>query len=119
MRRCTTSPPLLRVIQLMRTQSRFASPIFKHTPALTPVAGPPDHLQPVFSPQVASNCSTIFVDGSESGLGSTCAKVEFVLGTLRGSVCLEVWAPSVPLQVALSDPVLNAIHGWSHLTDEG
>eukprot|EP00066_Takifugu_rubripes_P021524 XP_011610790.1 PREDICTED: transmembrane protein 132C-like [Takifugu rubripes] len=68
---------------------------------------------------VTSNCSAIFVDGSESGLGSTCAKVEFVLGTLRGSVCLEVWAPSVPLQVSLSDPVLNAINGWNHITEKG
>lgn len=69
--------------------------------------------------QVSSNCSALFVDGSESALGNTCATVEFLLGTLRGSVCLEVWAPSVPLLVSLSDPVLNAIDGWNHFTDEG
>lgn len=72
-----------------------------------------------FIPQVSSDCSTLFVDGSESGLGNTCAEVEFLLGVLRGSVCVEVWAPSVPLRVSLSDPVLNAIDGWSHFTKTG
>uniref|UniRef100_A0A3P8U428 Uncharacterized protein n=1 Tax=Amphiprion percula TaxID=161767 RepID=A0A3P8U428_AMPPE len=69
--------------------------------------------------KVSSDCSTLFVDGSESGLGNTCAVVEFVLGMLRGSVCLEVWAPSVPLQVSLADPVLNAIDGWNLFTENG
>ncbi|XP_035492910.2 transmembrane protein 132A isoform X2 [Scophthalmus maximus] len=69
--------------------------------------------------KVSSDCSTLFVDGSESGLGNTCAVVEFVLGTLSGSVCLEVWAPSVPLRVSLSDAVLNAISGWNHFTEDG
>ncbi|KAL6109995.1 uncharacterized protein ACO6RY_19168 [Pungitius sinensis] len=69
--------------------------------------------------KVSTDCSTLFVDGSESGLGNTCAVVEFLLGVLRGSVCVEVWAPSVPLQVSLSDPVLNAIDGWSHFTKTG
>ncbi|XP_070710583.1 transmembrane protein 132C [Pempheris klunzingeri] len=69
--------------------------------------------------KVSSDCSTLFVDGSESGLGNTCAIVEFVLGTLSGSVCLEVWAPSVPLRVSLADPVLNAIDGWNHFSEKG
>ncbi|KAM8878870.1 transmembrane protein 132C isoform 2-T3 [Spinachia spinachia] len=69
--------------------------------------------------KVSSDCSTLFVDGSESGLGNTCAVVEFLLGVLRGSVCVEVWAPSVPLRVSLADPVLNAIDGWSHFTKTG
>ncbi|KAM9363212.1 transmembrane protein 132D [Symphorus nematophorus] len=69
--------------------------------------------------KVSGDCSTLFVDGSESGLGNTCAVVEFQLGTLRGSVCLEVWAPSVPLRVSLADPVLNAIDGWNHFTEKG
>ncbi|XP_061580279.1 transmembrane protein 132C isoform X2 [Cololabis saira] len=69
--------------------------------------------------KVSSDCSTIFVDGSESGLGSTCAKVEFNLGMLSGSVCLKVWAPAVPLRVLLGDPVLNAIDGWNFFTEEG
>ncbi|KAI3353225.1 hypothetical protein L3Q82_019268, partial [Scortum barcoo] len=69
--------------------------------------------------KVSSDCSTLFVDGSESGLGNTCAMVTFVLGTLSGSVCLEVWAPSVPLRVTLADPVLNAIDGWNHFTEKG
>ncbi|XP_073330547.1 transmembrane protein 132C [Pagrus major] len=69
--------------------------------------------------KVSSDCSTLFVDGSESGLGNTCATVEFLLGALHGSVCLEVWAPSVPLRVSLSDPVLNAIDGWNHFTERG
>lgn len=72
-----------------------------------------------FFSQVSGDCSTVFVDGSESGLGNTCAGVEFLLGTLRGSVCLEVWAPSVPLRVSLSDPVLNEISGWNHFTEKG
>ncbi|XP_047200321.1 transmembrane protein 132D [Hippoglossus stenolepis] len=69
--------------------------------------------------KVSSDCSTLFVDGSESGLGNTCAVVEFLLGALSGSVCLEVWAPSVPLRVSLSDPILNAISGWNHFTENG
>ncbi|XP_070841009.1 transmembrane protein 132D [Chaetodon trifascialis] len=69
--------------------------------------------------KVSSNCSILFVDGSESGLGSTCAMVEFLLGTLRGSVCLEVWVPSVPLRVSLADPILNAIDGWNNFTEKG
>ncbi|KAM7418297.1 hypothetical protein PAMA_015758 [Pampus argenteus] len=69
--------------------------------------------------KVSSDCSSVFVDGSESGLGNTCAVVEFLLGTLSGSVCLEVWAPSVPLRVSLADPVLNAIDGWNHFTEKG
>ncbi|XP_042252333.1 transmembrane protein 132D [Thunnus maccoyii] len=69
--------------------------------------------------KVSSDCSTLFVDGSESGLGSTCVVVEFLLGALSGSVCLEVWAPSVPLRVSLADPVLNAIDGWNHFTEKG
>ncbi|XP_040892669.1 transmembrane protein 132C [Toxotes jaculatrix] len=69
--------------------------------------------------KVSSDCSTLYVDGSESGLGNTCAVVEFLLGTLSGSVCLEVWVPSVPLRVSLSDPVLNAISGWNHFTENG
>ncbi|KAM3622832.1 uncharacterized protein V6R79_003715 [Siganus canaliculatus] len=69
--------------------------------------------------KVSNDCSTLFVDGSESGLGNTCAKVDFLLGTLSGSVCLEVWAPSVPLRVSLSDPVLNAIDGWNHFNEKG
>uniref|UniRef100_UPI003AAF2F82 transmembrane protein 132C n=1 Tax=Centroberyx gerrardi TaxID=166262 RepID=UPI003AAF2F82 len=69
--------------------------------------------------KVSSDCSALFVDGSESGLGSTCVGVEFLLGTLSGSVCLAVWAPLVPLRVSLADPVLNAIDGWNHFTEHG
>ncbi|XP_029912431.1 transmembrane protein 132D [Myripristis murdjan] len=69
--------------------------------------------------KVSSDCSAIFVDGSESGVGSTCVGVEFLLGTLSGSVCLAVWAPSVPLRVSLEDPVLNAIDGWNYFTEQG
>lgn len=68
---------------------------------------------------MSADCSTLFVDGSESALGSSCAKVEFTLGTLHGVACLQVWAPTVPLRVSLSDPVLNAIHGWNHFTESG
>ncbi|XP_062408355.1 transmembrane protein 132C [Sardina pilchardus] len=63
--------------------------------------------------KVSSDCSTLFVDGSESGVGSTCVEVEFLLGQLSGSVCLSVWAPVVPLRISLSDYVLSAIDGWS------
>ncbi|KAG7485849.1 hypothetical protein JOB18_019742 [Solea senegalensis] len=69
--------------------------------------------------KVSADCSAVFVDGSESALGNTCAVVEFHLGGLSGSVCLEVWAPTVPLRVSVSDPVLNAISGWNQLTDDG
>ncbi|XP_039883170.1 transmembrane protein 132C isoform X2 [Simochromis diagramma] len=69
--------------------------------------------------KVSSDCSTLYVDGSESGLGSTCAVVEFHLGMLSGSVCLEVWAPSVPLHVSLADPTLNVIDGWNLITEKG
>lgn len=66
--------------------------------------------------QVSSDCSTLFVDGSESGVGSTCVEVEFSLGKLSGSVCLSVWAPVVPLRISLSDYVLSAIDGWSYIS---
>ncbi|KAM3864887.1 transmembrane protein 132C-like [Diretmus argenteus] len=69
--------------------------------------------------KVSGDCSSLFVDGSESGLGSTCVRVEFLLGMLSGSVCLAVWAPSVPLRVSLTDPVLNVIDGWNHFTERG
>ncbi|XP_049428732.1 transmembrane protein 132A [Epinephelus fuscoguttatus] len=69
--------------------------------------------------KVSSDCSTLCVDGSESGLGDTCAVVEFQLGALYGSVCVEVWAPSVPLRVSLADPILNVIDGWNHFTKKG
>ncbi|KAJ8000921.1 hypothetical protein DPEC_G00185400 [Dallia pectoralis] len=69
--------------------------------------------------KVSIDCSTLFVDGSESGIGSTCVAVEFFLGTLSGSLCLSVWAPVVPLRVSLSDNVLSAIDGWKHHTENG
>lgn len=69
--------------------------------------------------QVSADCSTLFVDGSESAQGSNCATVEFTLGTLHSVACLQVWAPTVPLRVLLSDPVLNAIDGWNHFTESG
>ncbi|CDQ58910.1 unnamed protein product [Oncorhynchus mykiss] len=69
--------------------------------------------------KVSSDCSTLFVDGSESGVGSTCVAVEFLLGTLSGSLCLSVWAPVVPLRVSLSDNELSAIDGWNHYTENG
>jgi hypothetical protein len=69
--------------------------------------------------QVSSDCSSLFVDGSESGVGSTCVGVEFGLGALRSSLCLRVWAPAVPLHVSVSDPVLNAIQGWRHRSQHG
>lgn len=68
---------------------------------------------------MSADCSTLFVDGSESALGSDCATVEFTLGTLHSAACLQVWAPTVPLRVLLSDPVLNAIDGWNHFTESG
>ncbi|XP_056443256.1 transmembrane protein 132A, partial [Gadus chalcogrammus] len=69
--------------------------------------------------KVSSDCSSLFVDGSESGVGSTCVGVEFGLGALRSSLCLRVWAPAVPLHVSVSDPVLNAIQGWRHRSQHG
>ncbi|KAJ8337230.1 hypothetical protein SKAU_G00384500 [Synaphobranchus kaupii] len=67
--------------------------------------------------KVSRDCSTLFVDGSESGVGSTCVGVEYHLGTLSGTHCLSVWAPIAPLLVSLSDPVLNAIEGWTQYTE--
>ncbi|KAB5581451.1 hypothetical protein PHYPO_G00175910 [Pangasianodon hypophthalmus] len=67
--------------------------------------------------KVSSDCSAAYVDGSESGVGSTCVEVEFSLGMLRGSLCLAVWAPVVPLRISLSDTVLSPIEGWSYYTD--
>ncbi|KAK7929790.1 hypothetical protein WMY93_006185 [Mugilogobius chulae] len=69
--------------------------------------------------KVSSDCSSVFVDGSESGEGNVCAKVRFSLGTLSGALCLQVWAPSVPLRVSLADPVLNAVQGWDYYNDKG
>ncbi|KAL6487885.1 hypothetical protein MHYP_G00045110 [Metynnis hypsauchen] len=69
--------------------------------------------------KVSSDCSALFVDGSESGKGSICVEVEFSLGTLQGFLCLAVWAPVVPLHISLSDSVLSPISGWSYHTDSG
>ncbi|XP_049336953.1 transmembrane protein 132C isoform X2 [Astyanax mexicanus] len=69
--------------------------------------------------KVSSDCSALFVDGSESGMGSTCVEVEFSLGTLKGSLCMAVWAPVVPLRISLSDSVLSPIRGWSYHTESG
>ncbi|XP_061101037.1 transmembrane protein 132B-like, partial [Conger conger] len=65
--------------------------------------------------KVSSDCSTLFVDGSESGVGSACVGVEFRLGRLGGGQCVSVWVPALPLRVSLSDPVLSPIQGWSQL----
>ncbi|XP_030643674.1 transmembrane protein 132C [Chanos chanos] len=67
--------------------------------------------------KVSSDCSALFVDGSESGMGSTCVGVEFSLGTLTGSLCMAVWAPVVPLRIFLSDSVLSPIDGWSYYSE--
>ncbi|KAK2852380.1 hypothetical protein Q7C36_007581 [Tachysurus vachellii] len=67
--------------------------------------------------KVSSDCSAVYVDGSESGVGSTCVKVVFSLGMIRGSLCLAVWTPVVPLRISLSDTVLSPIAGWSYYTD--
>ncbi|KAI4884915.1 hypothetical protein NFI96_013210 [Prochilodus magdalenae] len=69
--------------------------------------------------KVSSDCSALFVDGSESGTGSICVEVEFSLGTLRSSLCLAVWAPVVPLRISLSDSILSPISGWSYYSDSG
>ncbi|XP_034147053.1 transmembrane protein 132C isoform X2 [Esox lucius] len=69
--------------------------------------------------KVSGDCSTLFVDGSESGVGSTCVGVEFFLGMLSGSLCLSVWAPVVPLRMSLSDNELSTIDGWRHHTENG
>ncbi|XP_029951069.1 transmembrane protein 132A, partial [Salarias fasciatus] len=69
--------------------------------------------------KVSSDCSSVFVDGSESGPGESCAVVEFQLGALRRVLCFTVWTPSVPLRLSLSDPVLNAIQGWNVFTEDG
>lgn len=67
--------------------------------------------------QVSSDCSAAYVDGSESGVGSTCVEVVFSMGKFRGSLCLAVWTPVVPLRISLSDTVLSPIEGWSYHTD--
>ncbi|XP_029115095.1 transmembrane protein 132C [Scleropages formosus] len=69
--------------------------------------------------KVSSDCSAVFVDGSESGVGGVCVGVEFSLGTFSGALCLSVWAPVVPFLILLSDPVLNAIEGWSYYNEAG
>ncbi|XP_046725567.1 transmembrane protein 132C isoform X2 [Silurus meridionalis] len=67
--------------------------------------------------KVSSDCSAVYVDGSESGVGSTCVEVEYSLGIFTSSLCLAVWAPVVPLHISLSDTVLSPIEGWSYYTD--
>ncbi|KAK7166038.1 hypothetical protein R3I93_005967 [Phoxinus phoxinus] len=69
--------------------------------------------------KVSHDCSVLFVDGSESGRGSTCVELEFSLGTFSGSLCLAVWAPVVPLRVSLSDSVLSPINGWNYFSESG
>uniref|UniRef100_W5MNM3 Uncharacterized protein n=1 Tax=Lepisosteus oculatus TaxID=7918 RepID=W5MNM3_LEPOC len=69
--------------------------------------------------KVSSDCSTLFVDGSESGRGGVCAGVEFSLGSFSASLCLSVWVPQLPLTIALSDSQLSQIDGWTAHTETG
>ncbi|KAI7811080.1 putative transmembrane protein 132C-like [Triplophysa rosa] len=69
--------------------------------------------------KVSHDCSVLFVDGSESGMGSICVEVEFSLGIFSSSLCMAVWAPVVPLRVSLSDSVLSPIEGWSYYSENG
>ena len=61
--------------------------------------------------QVAKNCSSIFLNGSEPE-GSLEARVQVEYDHVRAIVSIRVWFPVLPLNLSLSYPELAQVSGW-------
>eukprot|EP00056_Hartaetosiga_gracilis_P022628 m.31960 g.31960 ORF g.31960 m.31960 type:complete len:3122 (-) comp9745_c0_seq1:1104-10469(-) len=60
---------------------------------------------------IGSGCSSIDLISSEGGMSDR-VTVAVTVGGLSSSVSVRVWAPTLPVDVMLDDPVLNAVSGW-------
>ncbi|XP_055003597.1 transmembrane protein 132C isoform X2 [Sorex araneus] len=61
--------------------------------------------------KVSERCDHVFVSGKETR-GQVDAAVRFSHQHLSAVLRVTVWAPRLPLQIALSDPELSQIKGW-------
>ena len=61
--------------------------------------------------QVTKNCSTIFLNGSESE-GSPEARVQVEYDHVMAIVSIRVWFPVLPLNLSLDYPELAQVSGW-------
>lgn len=61
--------------------------------------------------QVSEDCLSVYVDGSESG-GAAAVSVDFLYAGVRATLSVRVWFPSIPVNVRVEDPTLNAVRGW-------
>lgn len=65
----------------------------------------------LFSQQVSSSCSSVYIDGSEVR-GSSNASIVVKYGTYKGLAKFIVWMPEFPLEVSVADFRLSQIKGW-------
>ncbi|XP_032803105.1 transmembrane protein 132C [Petromyzon marinus] len=61
--------------------------------------------------KVSAGCEYAYVNGKERQ-GSTRARVHVSYEHMRASLDLTVWMPKLPLQIQISDTVLNPIKNW-------
>jgi len=61
--------------------------------------------------QVVESCGWVYMDGSETH-GSSSVTVITKYGRHTRFTFFEVWAPHVPVDVILSDNVLEQVKGW-------
>jgi len=61
---------------------------------------------------LTSDCSAVFVDGSELVGGDVFVTVIHVTSNTTATLNMSVWYPQLRLEIILSDPVLNQIEGW-------
>ncbi|XP_061417203.1 LOW QUALITY PROTEIN: transmembrane protein 132C-like [Lethenteron reissneri] len=64
--------------------------------------------------KVSAGCEYVYVNGKERQ-GSTRARVHVSYEHMRASLDLTVWMPKLPLQIQISDNILNPINGWQTL----
>jgi hypothetical protein len=62
--------------------------------------------------QVASNCLSVFVDGSET-TGTRHAGIEFSVGTFTAHLNVTVWMPTLPVRMATRLATLQPVLGWT------
>lgn len=65
--------------------------------------------------QVVESCNWVYMDGTETH-GSSSVTVITKYGRHTRFTFFEVWAPQIPVEVALSDNMLSQIKGWKVLS---
>ncbi len=61
--------------------------------------------------QVDASCKSVFVDGSETGVGSAVI-VNVTVNGLATSLPFAVYAPALPVKLLVNDDVLQRVSGW-------